>query len=110
MKKIYIVGHVNHEQLQTTVKLYKNATVELYQAGKTPVNIMQQPLWDIGNPAEELSIRLKTMQPCEEVFVLPTWQDDRLAQLEMAAAIVLGKTVIYANDAVQPRQLTFYTN
>lgn len=110
MKKIYICGHINHEQLQTTVKAFKQATIELYQAGKNPVNMMEKPLWDIGNRAEELTLRIKTMQPCEEVFVLPSWNDDKLAQIELAAAIVLNKTIIYANDTIQPRQITFYNN
>ena len=110
MKKIYICGHVNHEQLQTTVKTFKNAVVDLYQAGKTPVNIMQQKLWDIDNQNEELTVRIGVMSKCDEVFVLPCWNDDRLAQVELTAAIVLGKTIIYANDTIKPRQLTFYTN
>ncbi len=110
MKKIYICGHINHDQLQTTVKAFKQATIELYQAGKNPINMMEKPLWDIDNRAEELTLRIKTMQPCQEVFVLPSWDDDRLAHIELAAAIVLGKTIIYANDAIKTRSIIFFNN
>jgi Domain of unknown function (DUF4406) len=110
MKKIYICGHINHEQLQTTVKTFKQATIEMYQAGKNPVNITEKPLWDFSNRGEELTLRIKTMQACEEVFVLPSWDNDRLAHIELAAAIVLGKTIIYANDTIKTRQIVFFTN
>jgi len=110
MKKIYICGHVNHEQLQTTVQTFKNTTVALYQAGYTPVNIMQASIWDLSNPSEELATRIGLMSKCDEVFVLPCWNNDRLAQVELAAAIALNKNINYAIETIKPRQVTFYTN
>lgn len=110
MKRIYICGQINHNQLQSTCNKFKQITIELYAAGKSPVSPVQQKLWDINNPAEELSVRIKAMETCQEVFVLPCWNEDRLAQIELAAAIVLNKTIIYANDTIKPRQVAFYNN
>jgi hypothetical protein len=110
MKKIYVSGYMNHEELNATIKQYESAHTFLESQGLTPVSVIDKPLWDANNSKEEAKIRIALLLECEELFLLPNWQTDRIAQLEVATAIALNIPVIPSKDAILPRQVVFYPN
>lgn len=105
---MYICGFLNLEDLHNTCKQYNDASAQIIQQGFTPVSMVEQPIWDAFDQREEMQVRLKLLSSCEAILVLPNWQDDKLARLEVATAHTLGLEIVKANGTIMSPQLTFY--
>lgn len=110
MKKVYICGHFNPEKFQQSIELFEAAQQQLEAAGKNATSIINQKIWDANNPTAELQTRYNALLQCDEVFVLPCWNEDKLARLEIATALIMGIKIVPATNTILPRQLQFFLN
>lgn len=105
--KIYLIGDatvINDQVLQ----LFEAAKTELEQVGNDVVNF-HNISWYMENTKESIPQRLKQLFSCESVHVLPGWQSDPVAQLEMAAAVTASIPITYALGVSVPRKISFFT-
>lgn len=106
--KIYLIGPANLVD-DETLKLYDAALVELEQQGHDVRNITTNVGWYRGDKTKCVAYRLQELFKCESVHVLPGWQSDPVAQLEMAAAVTASIPITYALGVSVPRKISFFT-
>lgn len=105
---IYIISNIDLEKLSQVCKEHTEATNQIEQNGNNAVSITDMPLLEDYSNAEALQHRLKLLGSCQAVLVLPNWQEDKFARIEVATAYTLGLSIIKANGTIIPPQITFY--
>lgn len=111
MKKAYIIGSL---QMQDAVKMlesvrqYSQAEVELNNKGITVVNITSLAMPE--DEKQRTHLRITKLLSCNQCYLLPDWQNDKIAELEILAASFMGMEIIVANNALPPRKLTYIIN
>ena len=93
-KTIYVAGKMYGLPEEEVREKFEKATSHLKEEGYnvvTPVTEFE------GNRSWEDTMRhsIKTMLECDEVHLLPCWQESRGAQLERDIAVRLGMNVVY---------------
>ena len=93
-KTIYIAGKMYGLPEAEVREKFKKATSQLKEEGYKVVS----PVSEFeGNKSWEDTMRhsIKTMLECDEIHLLPCWQESRGAQLERDIALRLGMNVVY---------------
>lgn len=98
MKKVYIAGKVTGLPEAEVKAKFKRKEEELTKAGYIVYNPVEQ-VWILGAqdwPWDRIMRGcIQQMVECDEVHLLPCWQQSRGAMLERDVALRLGMTVIY---------------
>lgn len=93
-RRVYVAGKVTglpKEQVKTKFNLITSKLNGLGYQVVNPVAITNDvPSWD-----DALRNDIKKMLECDELHMLPDWQESRGAQLERDIAIRLGMNVVY---------------
>ena len=93
-KTIYIAGKVSGLPEEQVREKFERAASELKAEGHVVLSPANAD--DKGNDwGNTLRNSIKTMMNCDEVHLLPGWQESRGAQLERDIAIRLGMNVVY---------------
>ncbi len=92
-KTIYIAGKVSGLTEAQVREKFARAASQLSEDG----NIVLSPVNDKAESWNSKTLRnsIKTMLDCDEVHLLPCWQESRGAQLERDIALRLGMNVVY---------------
>ena len=94
MSTIYIAGKVSGLPEEQVREKFERAASELKEQG----HIVMSPV-SIDERAEDwegtLRNDIKTMLDCDEVHLLPCWQESRGAQLERDIALRVGMNIVY---------------
>lgn len=90
----YVAGKITGLPKSHVTEKFSVVSNQLERAGYSvvnPANVTDEPItWDTAVRNE-----IKKMLECDEVHMLPDWQESRGAQLERDIALRLGMTVIY---------------
>jgi hypothetical protein len=93
-RRVYVAGKVTglpKEQVKTKFNQITNKLHSLgYQVVKPVAITDEAPNWD-----DAMRNDIKKMLECDELHMLPDWQESRGAQLERDIAIRLGMNVVY---------------
>ena len=93
-KTIYVAGKMYGLPEEQVREKFEKAASQLQNQGYkvvSPASDMQQNLsWE-----DTMRHSIKSMLDCDEVHLLPCWQESRGAQLERDIAIRLGMNVVY---------------
>lgn len=107
--KVYISGPAaNAIENMSIVSLYNKAEQELVEQGHNVINIMCFGDWYCYDTATQIPMRLSELAKADIVFVLPDWQSDNVAHIEIAAAIRSNKQIQFSKEAVKPRKIEFF--
>jgi len=105
--KIYIIGLIDHEEMNESCQPFILAERQLKAAGHTPTHLMYEHDW-MSDKDFETKLRMDKLIACEAVFVLPGWEHDKIAQHEFALAITMDKKILFSNDVSHlPRRIEF---
>lgn len=93
-KTIYVAGKMYGLPEQQVREKFQKVTADLQDKGYrviTPVSdIKEGESWEVT-----MRHSIKSMLDCDEVHLLPCWQESRGAQLERDIALRLGMDVVY---------------
>jgi hypothetical protein len=93
-KKAYIAGKMSGLSQEQVQEKFQRATTNLSQQGYNVVTSVTNHI-DSSSWEDTMRHSIKAMLDCDEVHLLPCWQDSRGAQLERDIAIRLGMNVVY---------------
>lgn len=93
-RRVYVAGKVTGLPKEQVKTKFNQITSKLNGLGYQVVNPVaitnDVPSWD-----DALRNDIKKMLECDELHMLPDWQESRGAQLERDIAIRLGMNVVY---------------
>lgn len=93
-KTIYIAGKMNGLPEAQVRNKFERFSTDLQRQGYNVVSpaesIQSDATWE-----HTMKHSIKSMLDCDEVHLLPCWQESREAQLERDIAIRLGMQVVY---------------
>lgn len=108
MKKVYLIGNAKGNAA-FAIQQFQQAQTELEASGYDVVNFTNTMAgWHEVDRKSLLKHRLNAMLKCNTVFVLPDWQNDDLALIELASSYLIEMDVIRANNAIIPHTLNVY--
>lgn len=97
-KNIYLAGAVSGLPEEQVKGKFQRKAEELIDKGFIVYNPIDQ-IWNTGLKAESWQTIMKAciqiMMNCEEVHLLPCWNNSKGARLERDIALRLGMTIIY---------------
>lgn len=93
-KTAYIAGKVYGLPAEQVREKFERASARLKDKGYKVISPASEPL-PRDNWESTMRQSIKTMLECDEVHMLPCWQESRGAQLERDIAVRLGMNVIY---------------
>ncbi|TAG31904.1 MAG: DUF4406 domain-containing protein [Sphingobacteriia bacterium] len=109
--KVYLIGSAGlffskPENLKEIVDLYVKAEHELTQKGYDVFNIMNMSLPRYRK--EMLFYRIKQLLKADEVYILPSWEQDTMAQIELVTAVNAGIKFTCAKGVHIPNRILFF--
>lgn len=93
-RTVYIAGKITGLPKEEVQSKFNNITSRLTDMGYTVVN-PAVALDEERNWRDAVRADIKKMLECDEVHLLPDWQESRGAQLERDIALRLGMQVVY---------------
>jgi hypothetical protein len=93
-RTVYIAGKITGLPKEEVQSKFNNITSRLTDMGYTVVNPAVS-LEEERNWRDAVRSDIKKMLECDEVHLLPDWQESRGAQLERDIALRLGMQVVY---------------
>lgn len=93
-RKAYVAGKITGLPKDEVRTKFNNITSRLNDMGYHVVNPADS-LDDTRNWRDAVRSDIKRMLECDEIHLLPDWQESRGAQLERDIALRLGMQVVY---------------
>ncbi len=93
-RTVYIAGKITGLPKEEVQSKFNNITSRLTDMGYNVVN-PAATLEEERNWRDSVRSDIKKMLECDEVHLLPDWQESRGAQLERDIALRLGMQVVY---------------
>jgi hypothetical protein len=96
MRTAYVAGKMSGLPIDNVKEKFNYVANKLIQKGYHVINPLKmadhndQKSWD-----ESVRLEIKKMLECDEVHLLPDWQESRGAMLERDIALRLGMEVVY---------------
>lgn len=107
MSKIYLIGNASSND-ELTVTQFIQAELELKRDGFSVVNIMYEFDWHNKPVKEALTTRLSLLLTCTHAYILPNWEQDEFAKIELVTAKTAGLKLSIALGTIQPYRLVFF--
>lgn len=106
-KKIYIIGPASLVCSEHT-KLFALTAHELELIDFEPQHCMNDEAAHQHDKATCIRHRINKMLQCNSCLVVPGFEADNIAELELSTAIVSGMPIMYSATTVLPRKISFY--